>query len=226
MRPRPARCARLDPRGLTGRARADPAVRERAYAERDRAITSWRCRRSGAGITPRSSGASRSPGGGIVPLARDRGAGRHGPGGGHHRADCGARTRRQRRLGIHLGGGGAIGASELIWPHDKTMTPGFRSHPDPSEWDDFVDYESTSWPKKDRRNYWIIPSHLLQLRVGVRHPRLRRQGEDGRPQDRRQPGSPGEPRPDLCQGRGHAEPARGSRSHPLSIEAHGRARTG
>ncbi|HEX9367826.1 MAG TPA: molybdopterin-dependent oxidoreductase [Vicinamibacterales bacterium] len=35
---------------------------------------------------------------------------------------------------------------------------GFRSHPDPSEWDNFVDYESTSWPKKDRRNYWIIPS--------------------------------------------------------------------
>jgi len=34
----------------------------------------------------------------------------------------------------------------------------FRSHPDPSQWDDFVDYESTSWPKKDRRHYWIIPS--------------------------------------------------------------------
>ena len=34
----------------------------------------------------------------------------------------------------------------------------FRTHPDPSEWDNYVDYESTSWPKKDRRNYWIIPS--------------------------------------------------------------------
>ena len=34
----------------------------------------------------------------------------------------------------------------------------FRSHPDPSEWDNYVDFESTSWPKKDRRNYWIIPS--------------------------------------------------------------------
>ncbi len=34
----------------------------------------------------------------------------------------------------------------------------FRSHPDPSEWDHYVDYESTSWPKKDRRSYWIIPS--------------------------------------------------------------------
>src|SRR5262245_11069923 len=34
----------------------------------------------------------------------------------------------------------------------------FRSHPDPSQWDDYVDYESTSWPKKERRRYWIIPS--------------------------------------------------------------------
>jgi anaerobic selenocysteine-containing dehydrogenase len=34
----------------------------------------------------------------------------------------------------------------------------FRTHPDPSEWDDYVDYESKSWPKKDRRSYWIIPS--------------------------------------------------------------------
>ncbi len=34
----------------------------------------------------------------------------------------------------------------------------FRTHPDPSEWDNYVDYESTSWPRKDRRRYWIIPS--------------------------------------------------------------------
>jgi anaerobic selenocysteine-containing dehydrogenase len=34
----------------------------------------------------------------------------------------------------------------------------FKSHPDPSQWDDFVDFESKSWPKKDRRHYWIIPS--------------------------------------------------------------------
>jgi anaerobic selenocysteine-containing dehydrogenase len=34
----------------------------------------------------------------------------------------------------------------------------FTSHPDPQQWDDYVDFESTSWPKKDRRRYWIIPS--------------------------------------------------------------------
>ena len=40
---------------------------------------------------------------------------------------------------------------------DKPSTP-FRKHPDPSEWEDYVDFESTSWPKKDRRHYWIVPS--------------------------------------------------------------------
>jgi len=34
----------------------------------------------------------------------------------------------------------------------------FRSHPDPSQWDDYVDYESKSWPQKDKKRYWIIPS--------------------------------------------------------------------
>ena len=33
-----------------------------------------------------------------------------------------------------------------------------RSHPPPSEWDDFLDYESTRWPRKEGRRYWIIPS--------------------------------------------------------------------
>jgi anaerobic selenocysteine-containing dehydrogenase len=34
----------------------------------------------------------------------------------------------------------------------------FRSHPDPSLWDDYVDFESRSWPRKERRRYWIVPS--------------------------------------------------------------------
>jgi anaerobic selenocysteine-containing dehydrogenase len=34
----------------------------------------------------------------------------------------------------------------------------FRTHPDPATWDDYVDYESTSWPKKEKRHYWIVPS--------------------------------------------------------------------
>ena len=63
------------------------------------------------------------------------------------------------------------------------------------------------------------PEHLLQLRVGVRHPRLRRQGATDRPQDRGQSAPSGQPRPHLRQGRRHAESARGSRSHPVSARA-------
>src|SRR4051794_33185664 len=37
------------------------------------------------------------------------------------------------------------------------MSP-FRSHPDPSTWDNYVDFESKSWPKKEKRSYWIVPS--------------------------------------------------------------------
>jgi anaerobic selenocysteine-containing dehydrogenase len=38
------------------------------------------------------------------------------------------------------------------------MSGRLRTHPDPSQWDDYVDFESTSWPKKEKRHYWIIPS--------------------------------------------------------------------
>jgi len=38
------------------------------------------------------------------------------------------------------------------------MSNELKSHPDPSQWDEYVDFESTAWPKKERRKYWIIPS--------------------------------------------------------------------
>ena len=34
----------------------------------------------------------------------------------------------------------------------------FRTHPDPSEWDNYTEYESTAWPRKEKRRYWIVPS--------------------------------------------------------------------
>ena len=37
------------------------------------------------------------------------------------------------------------------------MTP-FRTHPDPAQWDDYTDFESTAWPRKEKRRYWIVPS--------------------------------------------------------------------
>ena len=76
----------------------------------------------------------------------------------------------------------------------------FRSHPDPSEWDNYVDYESTSWPKKERRRYWIIPSICFNCESACGILAYVDKETLG-PQDRRQSGSSGQSRPHLRQGR-------------------------
>ena len=102
----------------------------------------------------------------------------------------------------------------------------FRSHPDPSQWDDYVDFESTSWPKKERRRYWIIPSICFNCESAcgilayVDKENLTVRKIEGNPLH------PGQPRPHVRQGRRHAESARRSGSHPLPAQARRRARSG
>jgi anaerobic selenocysteine-containing dehydrogenase len=38
------------------------------------------------------------------------------------------------------------------------MATMFKTHPNPAQWDDHVEFESRSWPRKERRRYWIVPS--------------------------------------------------------------------
>ena len=59
------------------------------------------------------------------------------------------------------------------------------------------------------------PHHLLQLRGGLRAPRLRGQADAQDPEVRGQPRAPGQPRPQLRQGPGHAQPGAGPGAHPL-----------
>ena len=100
----------------------------------------------------------------------------------------------------------------------------FSTHPDPSKWDNYVDFESTSWPKKDRRRYWIIPSICFNCESAcgilayVDKETLEIRKIEGNPVH------PGIARPHVRQGRRHAQPARGSGSHSVSAEAHRRAR--
>ena len=100
----------------------------------------------------------------------------------------------------------------------------FSSHPDPSEWDDYVDFESTSWPKKDRRHYWIIPSICFNCESAcgilayVDKETLDVRKIEGNPVH---PGSRGRT---CAKGVVTPEPARGSGSHPVSAEARRRAR--
>ena len=67
---------------------------------------------------------------------------------------------------------------------------------------------------------------LLQLRVGVRPPRIRRQTVDDRPEGRGQPGPPRKPGAHLREGGRHPEPARRSGSDSVPAEARRRARRG
>ena len=64
------------------------------------------------------------------------------------------RGRRCRSVRIDAIAGSAVTNCEF----NVNSMPDFRTHPDPSQWDDYVDFESTSWPKKERRRYWIIPT--------------------------------------------------------------------
>ena len=103
------------------------------------------------------------------------------------------------------------------------MSP-FRSHPDPATWDDYVDFESTSWPKKERRRYWIIPSVCFNCESAcgilayVDKEKLTVRKIEGNPLH---PGSRGRT---CAERRRDAEPARGSRSDSLSADARRRAR--
>ena len=107
-------------------------------------------------------------GGGLLPLALVALLGLSAPACRRRRGGR-ARARGRRGLGIHLGGSGPERPAQLEAGGRRAAASGrrhkmseqqrgFRSHPDPSEWDNYVDYESTSWPKKDRRGYWIIPT--------------------------------------------------------------------
>ena len=52
----------------------------------------------------------------------------------------------------------ACPSADLRLVATSSMSNELKSHPDPSQWDEYVDFESTAWPKKERRKYWIIPS--------------------------------------------------------------------
>ena len=54
------------------------------------------------------------------------------------------------------------------------------SYPPPERWDDWVEWESTAWPDKRRTSLHLGAHHLLQLRIRLRAPGLRRQARPWR----------------------------------------------
>ena len=98
------------------------------------------------------------------------------------------------------------------------------SYPPVERWDDWETYDAAAWPKKVKRRFALDPDDLLQLRGGVRAPRVRRQGDGAHREVRGQPGPSRQPRAELRQGAGDAQPDQRSRAHPLPAAAEGQAR--
>ena len=210
---------------------ADPAVREPAGAEPDAPSRARRRTRSAAAPSRRCSGAAPSP-----PAASCRCAAARRP----------VRIARRPmvtlaaallalagscRVGIHLGRGRARACRSSSIAHairsvtsaasDRTSSDRIPTRPSGTT-------TSTSSRRAGRRrtggNYWIIPSICFNCESACGILAYVDKETADRPQDRRQPAPSRQPRPHLREGRRHAEPARGSGSHPLSAAARRRAR--
>ena len=67
---------------------------------------------------------------------------------------------------------------EPLHPAAQNLTPppgGLASYPPVERWEDWTEYDPQAWPRRVERRYQLRPHHLLQLRGGLRAPRLRRQ---------------------------------------------------
>ena len=92
--------------------------------------------------------------------------------------------------------------------------------PPPDRWDDWVELDPAAWPETAGAPLPLRdPDDLLQLRVGLRPARLRRQGERRDRQVRGQPGPPRKPRPHLRQGAGDDQPGPRPGAYPDAAEA-------
>ena len=81
-----------------------------------------------------------------------------------------------------------------------------------------------AWPRKVKRRYSLIPTICFNCEAACGLLAYVDQTTRQDPEVRGQPDAPGQPRPQLRQGPGDAQPGRRSRAHPLSAAPQGRAR--
>ena len=56
---------------------------------------------------------------------------------------------------------------EVGEPLDRLTPPGqLQNYPPPEQWDDWIEYEATSWPKRDPRHYAIVPTACFNCESG------------------------------------------------------------
>ena len=87
------------------------------------------------------------------------------------------------------------------------------SYPPVERWDDWEEYDPKAWPQKVKRRYALIPTICFNCEAALRAARLRRQADRSQIQKfEGNPVHPGQPRPQLRQGPGHAQPGARTRS--------------
>ena len=73
--------------------------------------------------------------------------------------------------------------AEPLHPHARDLDPpatGLSRYPPVERWDDWEEYDAKAWPKRVPAALLADPHHLLQLRGGLRAPRLRGQADRSR----------------------------------------------
>ena len=51
-------------------------------------------------------------------------------------------------------------------PEPMTEPGPLEDYPPPDQWDDWVEYEAKSWPRKDEKHYIIIPTTCFNCEAG------------------------------------------------------------
>ena len=109
-------------------------------------------------------------------------------------------------------------------PNERCRPMTLRNHPPHERWHDWTELDAKAWPDKVERNYTLVPTTCFNCEAacGLAAYFDNETGEiakfEGNPEH------PGEPRPQLRQGPGHAQPGLRPRAHPAPDEAGRRAR--
>ena len=82
-----------------------------------------------------------------------------------------------------------------VWALRILAMSEFRTHADPKDWDDYVDFEVDEVAEEGTAALLDQSEHLFQLRIRLRDSKLRRQGDARRPEIEGNPLRSGQPRP-------------------------------
>ena len=93
------------------------------------------------------------------------------------------------------------------------------NHPPHDRWHDWTELDAKAWPRKVERNYTIVPTTCFNCEAACGLTAFVDQETRRDRQVRGQPRAPGQPRPQLREGPGDAQPGRRPRADPVPAQA-------